>query len=72
MSEHRAPPPHTGQADVDAVLHDLVDVFDRPVGDQVRAVDDAHARLREALDGGPGEVARPEQPGSTDRPGSGG
>ena len=53
MSEQPAPPPHTGQGDVDGVLRDLVDTFERPVDEQVAAIDGAHARLREALDGSP-------------------
>ncbi len=50
MSEHGAPPPHTGLGEVDRVLRELVDVFGGPVDDQVAAIDDAHARLRAALD----------------------
>ncbi len=54
MSEHGEPPPHTGQGEVDAVLRELVDVFERPAEDQVAAIDDAHARLRAALDSATG------------------
>ena len=73
MSEHTAPPPpHTGQGDVDGVLDDLVEVFDRPVDDQVAAIDDAHARLREALDGETDRAPRPGAPATADRPRPGG
>ena len=43
-------PPTTGVAGVDAVLGDLATAFDLPVAEQSAAVEQAHDRLRRALD----------------------
>lgn len=45
------PMPQTGVPEVDAVLQDVDAVSDRPVDEHVEIFDDAHQRLRQALDG---------------------
>lgn len=44
-------PPVTGNATVDAVVDGLRDLGERPLAEHVEAFEDAHARLRTALNG---------------------
>lgn len=44
-------PPTTGVGEVDDALADLRSVFERPVAEQVVAIERGHERLRGALDG---------------------
>lgn len=45
------PMPQTGVPEVDAVLKDVDTVSERPVEEHVAVFEDAHQRLRQALDG---------------------
>lgn len=45
------PMPQTGVPAVDAVLEDVDAVSERPVDEHVAVFEDAHQRLRRALDG---------------------
>lgn len=48
------PTTRTGVPDVDSVLDDVEALFERPVDEHLTVFEDAHQRLRRALDGGTG------------------
>lgn len=52
-AEETHPAPATGVAEVDAVLADVLALAGRPVEEHVAVFEDAHTRLRRALDAPP-------------------